>query len=226
MSDRLAEIQRALDGFRMEDARELVALELEETPARPPTFWRAGGAESGAASRYLEKGWSWTRRTGKRWTRLADIKRPDKVAPEPPPVADVPVEAPVPVQVKLAPLFKRFIAIVIDGFNRGHLFLAVLFAAGPFAALSAAMAGTDLDAINTGIAQFQSEALPVNLAVSAVYNVVLMTLFNGQTLGKMIFGMRVIRRTAGASACWTRCCATCWVIWSARSSCWVHLGIR
>ena len=40
MADRLAEIQRALDGFRMEEARELAAHELEENPAQPLTIWR------------------------------------------------------------------------------------------------------------------------------------------------------------------------------------------
>ena len=56
------------------------------------------------------------------------------------------------------------------------------------------MASADLEAINAAIAQFQSDALPVNLVVSAVYNVVLMKLFNGQTLGKMVFGMRVVKK--------------------------------
>ena len=42
MGDRLAEIQRALDGFRMEEARELAARELEERTQRGRVL--AGGA--------------------------------------------------------------------------------------------------------------------------------------------------------------------------------------
>lgn len=194
MGDRMAEIQRALDGFRMEEARELVKRELKENPSADAYFLAAQAAlNHGQRVDYLERALELDPAYKPALEELADIKQPDKISPEPPPAPAEPIDEP-PWQIKLAPLSKRFIAIVIDGFIVGIFSFAVLFAGGPFAALNDAMAGADLDAINAAMAQFQSDALPVNLAVSAVYNVVLMTLFNGQTLGKMVFGMRVVKK--------------------------------
>lgn len=197
MGDRLAAIQQALDGFRMEDARELASQEIEESPSAAAYYLAAQAAlNHGQRVDYLEKALELDPAYQAALDELADIKLPDKIAPEPLPVPAPasPTEEPATPRVKLAPLSKRFIAIVIDGFIVGIFSFAVLFAAGPFAALSDAMASADLEAINQAISQFQSDALPVNLAVSAVYNVVLMRLFNGQTLGKMVFGMRVIKK--------------------------------
>lgn len=197
MGDRLTEIQQALDGFRMEDARELVAHELDENPSAAAYFLAAQAALShGQRVDYLEQALALDPSYQPALDELADIKRPDKFQPEPAaaPASPPQIEPAPPTQVKLAPLSKRFVAIVIDGFIVGIFSFAALFAAGPFAALSDAMASADLDAINAAMAQFQSDAVPVNLAVSAVYNVVMMTLFNGQTLGKMVFGMRVVKK--------------------------------
>ena len=199
MGDRLAEIQRALDSFRMDEARELAARELEENPSAAAYFLAAQAAlNHGQRVEYLEKALELDPGHQPALDELADIKRPDKTkaapAPAPAPASPPPIAPAPPRQFKLAPLSKRFIAIVIDGFIVGLFSFAVLFAGGPFAALNQAMASADLEAINAAIAQFQSDALPVNLVVSAVYNVVLMKLFNGQTLGKMVFGMRVVKK--------------------------------
>ena len=196
MGDRLKEIQWALDGFRMEEARELVKRELKESPSAEAYYLAAQAALShGQRVDYLHKALELDPSHPAALDELANIKRPDKIKPEPPPAPAEPIdEPPPPVQTKLAPLSKRFIAIVIDGFIVGVFSFAVLFVGGPFAALNAAMASADLDTINGAMAQFQSDALPVNLAVSALYNVALMTLFNGQTLGKMVFGMRVVKK--------------------------------
>jgi len=199
MCDRLAEIQRALDGFRMEEARELVAHELQKNPSAAVYYLAAQAAlNQGQRDEYLEKALELDPTHQAALDELSNIKRPGIVAPEPalesPPTHEPTHEPAGPRSYKLAPISKRFIAIVIDGFIVGIFSFAVLFATGPFAALNQAMASADLDAINAAMAQFQSDALPVNLAVSAVYNVVLMTLFNGQTLGKMVFGMRVIKK--------------------------------
>lgn len=198
MGDRLADIQRALDGFRMEDARELVAQELDENPSATAYYLAAQAALShGQRVDFLERALELDPTHQAALDELADIKRPDKIEPEPLPASASPPQeepAPPPQQFTLAPLSKRFIAIVIDGFIVGIFSFAVLFAAGPFAALNEAMASADLDVINGAMAQFQSDALPVNLVVSALYNVILMRLFNGQTLGKMVFRMRVVKK--------------------------------
>ena len=168
---------------------------MEENPSAAACFLAAQAALShGQRVAYLEQALELDPAYQPALDELAEIKRPDKVAPDPAPAPSEPIEAPATPQVRLAPLSKRFIAIVIDGFIVGIFSFAVLFAAGPFAALSEAMASADLETVNAGMAQFQSDALPVNLLVSAIYNVVLMRLFNGQTLGKMVFGMRVVKK--------------------------------
>ena len=49
-------------------------------------------------------------------------------------------------------------------------------------------------AVSAAFNQFQTDTIIINLVVSAVYNVVLMTLLNGQTLGKLAFRMRVVKK--------------------------------
>ena len=195
MGERLVEIQRAIDGFRMEEARTLVAREIEENPSAAAYYLAAQAALShGQRIDYLEKALELDPTFQGALDELADIRLPDKLAIKPEALPARPVEQPAAPQVKLASLTKRFVAVFIDGFIVGIFSFALMAAIGSFAPLYDAMSGTDVDAINEAIAQFQSEALPVNLAVSAVYNVILMTMFNGQTLGKMAFGLRVVKK--------------------------------
>ena len=56
MGERLVEIQRAIDGFRMEEARTLVAREIEENPSAAAYYLAAQAALShGQRVDYLEK---------------------------------------------------------------------------------------------------------------------------------------------------------------------------
>ncbi len=195
MGERLMEIQRAIDGFRMDEARDLVEREIEENPSANAYYLAAQAALShGQRVGYLEKALELDPTFQDALDELADIRSPDKMAIKPEALPARPVAPPAAAQIKLASLTKRFAAIFIDGFIVGIFSFAVMAAIGSFAPLYDAMSGLDVDAINDAIAQFQSDALPVNLAVSAVYNVVLMTMFNGQTLGKMVLGLRVIKK--------------------------------
>ena len=65
------------------------------------------------------------------------------------------------------------------------------------APLDAALSSADADAVSEAFSQFQSTTLMANLLVSAVYNVALMVLFNGQTLGKMMLRLRVVKKRGG-----------------------------
>ena len=65
------------------------------------------------------------------------------------------------------------------------------------APLEAAMVSADEAAIADAFSQFQSTTLIINLLVSGVYNVVLMVSFNGQTLGKMMLRLRVVKKRGG-----------------------------
>lgn len=193
MADKLKEIQWALDSFQMEEARALVAQELEESPSAEAYFLAAQAAlNHGQRVEYLEMALELDPAHQEARDELAEIKLPDQAEPEP---EEAPLaEEPAPAQVKLASLTRRFSAIVIDGFIVGLFSLAVMASNGSIGELYTVMAIVDEQAVADAISQFQSDAIPVNLVVSAVYNVVLMRLFNGQTLGKMVLGMRVIKK--------------------------------
>ena len=180
----------------------MVAQELEESPSAEAYFLAAQAAlNHGLRVEYLEKALELDPAHQEARDELAEIKLPDQVDPEPEPeqapAVDEPALAQVklaPAQVKLASLTRRFAAIVIDGFIVGLFSLAVMASNGSIAELYTAMASMDEQTIAAATSQFQSDAIPVNLVVSAVYNVILMRLFNGQTLGKMVLGMRVIKK--------------------------------
>ena len=65
---------------------------------------------------------------------------------------------------------------------------------GISATMEAALLADDAAAMSAAFSGFQSEVVKLNLLVSAVYNVVLMRAFNGQTLGKIVLGLRVVKK--------------------------------
>lgn len=210
MADRLAEIRAAIESFKMEEARALAAQELEERPSAEAYYLAALAAlQQGQKVAFLESALELDPGHHEARTELAGIRRPDDALleqePEPKqkpelkrePAPARPSPQPAVPQFKLASIGKRFIAICIDGFIVALFSFAVMAALGHFAQLYEAMSTLDEAIVAAAIAQFQSDAIPVNLVVSGVYNVVLMVAFNGQTLGKMVFGMRVIKKNGG-----------------------------
>ena len=107
------------------------------------------------------------------------------VAPKPKP-ADPPP--------KLASIGMRWLAILIDGIIVAIPTLMLVFASGMFAELAAAMESNDEGLIATAFADFQNNLLLLNILVSAVYNVGFMVYFNGQTPGKTMLGLRVVKK--------------------------------
>ena len=119
---------------------------------------------------------------------------------EPTPQQSVPAPKPaaaVTTETRLASIGRRWLAIVIDGFIVAIATVLLLAAGGALAPLDAAIASADEAAISAAFSQFQSNTLTVNLIVSAVYNVLLMVMFNGQTLGKMMLRLRVVKKRGG-----------------------------
>lgn len=194
MGDRLAEIRWALDRFQMDEARDLVADELAENPGAEAYYLAAQAAlNHGQRVEYLERALELDPTYQDALAELAEIRPAAEVAPEMEAGPANARAAPQP-QVKLASLPRRFFAVVIDGFVVAIFSVALMVVNGSFGQLYEAMAGFDEGVVAAAMAQFQSDAVPVNLVVSAVYNVVLLTMFNGQTLGKMALGLRVIKK--------------------------------
>ena len=198
MADRLAEIRAAIDRFQMDEARELASQELEMRPSAEAYYLASLAAlNHGQRIRYLERALELEPEHRAAQAELADIRRLDEDGNTVEPLTAERAEQAEEPKVKLASISKRFIAICVDGFIVAFFSLAFMAASGQFASLYDAMATLDETIVAEAVARFQSEAIPVNLVVSAAYNVVLMTAFNGQTLGKMIFGMRVVKKRGG-----------------------------
>ncbi|MCY3832571.1 MAG: RDD family protein [Chloroflexi bacterium] len=205
MTDRLATIQRALDDFRRDEARALVKEELKENPSADAYYLAAQAARTeGDRVAYLRKALEIDLGYQAAVDELAGFAPMEKVNRSVAAEADEAgkakaseadeIAAP---NMRLASIGKRWLAIIIDGFIVGIATVLLLIAGGALAPLDAAMASGDGAAVSAAFSQFQSTTITVNLIVSAVYNVVLMVSFNGQTLGKMMLRLRVVKRRGG-----------------------------
>ncbi|MYE27425.1 MAG: hypothetical protein F4X87_09510 [Chloroflexi bacterium] len=213
MKDRLAEIQQALDAFRRDEARALAKEELAENPSAAAYYLAAQAARrEGDRVDYLRKALELDPDYQPAADELAQIFPAEKDKREPVGVAaEAPAEKPKTEQavtpmepvvkakpdLPLATISRRWLAIVIDGFIVALATVLLLLAGGAMAPLEAAMVSADEAAIADAFSQFQSTTLMVNLLVSGVYNVVLMVSFNGQTLGKMMLRLRVVKKRGG-----------------------------
>ncbi|MCY3977133.1 MAG: RDD family protein [Chloroflexi bacterium] len=213
MKDRLAEIQQALDAFRRDEARALAKEELAENPSAAAYYLAAQAARrEGDRVDYLRKALELDPDYQPAADELAQIFPAEKDKREPVGVAaEAPIEKPKTEQavtpmepvvkaktdLRLASISRRWLAIVIDGFIVALATVLMMLAGGAMAPLEAAMVSADEAAIADAFSQFQSTTLMVNLLVSGVYNVVLMVSFNGQTLGKMMLRLRVVKKRGG-----------------------------
>ncbi len=205
MTDRLAEIQQALDRFQRDEARALLKEELKESPSAEAYFLAAQAARSqGGRVDYLRKALDIDPEYKPAADELAEISRAGKVkappkvdAVEAPTVEPIAPPRPLQADIRLASIGKRWLAIVIDGFLVAIATVLFLIVGGALAPLEAAMASADETAVSEAFSNFQSNTLTVNLLISAVYNVALMVWFNGQTLGKMMLRLRVVKKRGG-----------------------------
>lgn len=197
MTDRLAEIQQALDRFQRDEARALLQDELKESPSAAAYFLAAQAARTeGDRVSYLRKALELDPDYQPALAELGESLPTEK--PEPALTVE-PAEAPSAPEpeIRLASIGKRWLAIVIDGFIVAIATVLLLVAGGALAPLDAAMSSADEAAVAEAFSNFQSNTLTANLLISAVYNVVLMVAFNGQTLGKMMLRLRVFKKRGG-----------------------------
>ncbi len=195
MTDRLAEIQVAIDRFQMDRARELIAEELEENPSADAYYLASQAALShGQRVEYLRSALELDPDFRPASDELAQIipARPKELSV----AAPVPAPPPPPAmqRVGLASVGRRWLAIIIDGLIVAVMTLLLAGVGGAFTTLEAALLSDDATMISTAVSQFQNDVVTMNLLVSAVYNVAFMTLFNGQTLGKIMLKLRVIKK--------------------------------
>ncbi|MDE2952589.1 MAG: RDD family protein [Chloroflexota bacterium] len=193
MADRLAEIQEAIERFQMDRARELIGEELEENPSADAYYLASQAALShGQRIEYLRSALELDPDFEAASDELAQII--------PAPSKELSVAAPVPAppparqQVRLASVGRRWLAIIIDGLIVAVMTLLLAGVGGVFTTIEAALLSDDATMISTAASQFQNDVLTMNLLVSALYNVAFMTLFNGQTLGKIMLKLRVIKK--------------------------------
>lgn len=213
MRDRLEEIQRALDAFRRDEARALVKQELEENPSAAAYYLGAQAARrEGDRVGYLRKALELDPDYQPAADELAQLFPAEKAKRESVEAAvDAPFHKSKPEQavkptppatkakpdLRLASVSRRWVAIVIDGFIVAVATVLLLLAGGAVAPVEAAMLSGDEAAIADVLSQLQSTTLMINFLVSGAYNVVLMVYFNGQTLGKMMLRIRVVKKRGG-----------------------------
>ena len=197
MTDRLVEIQQALDRFQRDEARALLKEELKESPSAAAYYLAAQAARTeGDRVGYLRKALELDPDYQPAAAELGVSKPVENPKPEP---MVEPVEPPPAPERdwRLATIGKRWLAIVIDGFLVAIATVLLLVAGGALAPLDAAMSSADETAVAAAFSNFQSNTLTVNLLISAIYNVALMVWFNGQTLGKMMLRLRVVKKRGG-----------------------------
>ena len=197
MAKKLVEIKEAIDRFQMERARELIAAELERNPSAEAYFLAAQAALShGQRIEYLRMALDMDPDFQQARAELAQIAPAPTPEPEPDPPAAAPLPKPAPVMrpARLASVGKRWLAIIIDGLIVAVMTLLLVGVSGAFAIIESALLADDTTMISAAVSQFQNEVLRMNLLVSALYNVAFMVLFKGQTMGKIMLKLRVIKK--------------------------------
>ena len=193
MTDRLAQIQEAIDRFQMDRARELIVAELEENPSADAYYLAAQAALShGQRIEHLRSALELDPGFQPASDELAQIipAPPKKLSDAEP----IPAPPPTKQQVRLASVSRRWLAIIIDGLIVAVITLMLAGVGGAFMTIEAALLSEDATMISAAVSQFQNDVLTVNFLVSAIYNVAFMTMFNGQTLGKILLKLRVIKK--------------------------------
>ena len=188
MDDRLAAIQRALDDFRMDEARELAAAELDENPSASAYYLASQAARNhGQRVEYLERALELDPEHAPAREELRDMKPPAPAA----------ADASAAEEPKLAGITRRFYALMIDACVISGMTLALLLADDAVATLQDAMYSVDEVAAAAVFRRFQQATIVVNLLFSVLYHALFMRVFNGRTPGKMVYRMRVVKLDGG-----------------------------
>lgn len=195
MTDKLNEIQNAIDNFQMDEARRLLRKELAENPSADGYYLASQAAKThGQRVQYLEQALELDPFHQAAHDELANIMPPDMV--------DAPVTSSTPRKSKskneptyrYASIGKRFVALVIDSLILGLIGGVVGGVYGTMFAPTMPPGGqvdaTYLDAID----QLQTSAMMLGVIINAIYYVVTMKHTNGQTPGKRVMGIRAVKK--------------------------------
>ena len=214
MTNRLALVEEAIARFQMDRARALIAEELEENASAEAYYLASQAALShGQRVQFLRKTLEYDPGFQAARDELAELtpqpendqaesapvpaKTVAPAVPQAPPAPSVSPDSPVSSVSKerrLASVGRRWLAIIIDGLIVAVMTLLLAGAGGAFWTIETALLSDEAAQISAAIAQFQNDVLRVNLLVSALYNVAFMRLFNGQTLGKILLKLRVVKK--------------------------------
>lgn len=187
MADKLAAIQRALDEFRMDEARALASEELAEKPSATAYYLASLAARThGQRVELLQKALELDPDHARAKEELRDMQPPAAGTP-----AHVEANETTP---QLAGLTRRFTALLLDAAIVSALTMLVLLANDSFAPLQAAMYNADEEAATAAFRHFQQTTILFNLLISALYQTAFMTILNGQTPGKVLFKLRVVKQ--------------------------------
>ena len=211
MADRLAEIQDALDRFQMERARELAALEVSENPSAEAYYLASQAAiKHGQRVELLQKALELDPSYQPALDDMANVAPPKakdspQEAKEEPLLeaeAAAPEVAPSSAVIQPASFGRRWLAIVIDGIVIAIPTIMLVGVSGVSATMETALLAEDPAQMSAAFSAFQSEVVKLNLLVSAVYNVAFMRAFNGQTMGKIVLGLRVVKKNGKRIGIW------------------------
>ena len=193
MSDKLKEIQTAINNFQMDDARRLVREELRDNPTADGYYLASQAASThGQRMDYLEKAIELDPFHQLAHDELASILPANMQAPAiPTPSTAQKPKAKNILTYPLAPISKRFFAMLIDALILGLIggVYGALF--GPALPETATL---DEILISDAFIQFQMSTMVASVLISAVYHIYFMTRTNGQTPGKQLLGIRVIKK--------------------------------
>ncbi|MCY4146570.1 MAG: RDD family protein [Chloroflexi bacterium] len=190
MADRLADIQRALDEFRMDEARALAAEELAEKPSAAAYYLASLAARNhGQRGELLQKALEHDPEHAQAKQEWRDMQPPAARAP----ASAEPDAKEAPPQ--LAGLTKRFAALLFDAAITSAMTLLVLLINDSFAPLQDALYSADETAATAAFRHFQQSTILYNLVINAFYQTAFMTSLNGRTPGKMIFNLRVVKQS-------------------------------
>lgn len=196
MTDKLNEIQTAIDNFQMDEARQLLREELQQNPTAETYFLASQAAKThGQRVAFLEKTLDLDPFHQAAHDELMGIMPHDTAFPTTPEAQPTrkPKAKNMP-NYALASIGKRFLALLIDG-----IILAVV--GGVLGGVYGAVFGANMPVSSDfdreymqAFAQMQMSAMVIGIIVNAIYHVFFMTRTNGQTPGKQALGIRVVKK--------------------------------
>lgn len=195
MTDKLKDIQNAIDNFQMDEARQLLREELQVNPSADAFYLASQAARThGQRVKYLEKTLDLDPFHQAAHDELASIipgdmnfpTTPQAQAMRKPKAKNMPTYA-------LATVSRRFIALLIDG-----VILMVL--GGIFGGIYGAIFGASMPVYSNRAAymdafvQVQMTGMVIGIVINAIYHTFFMIRTNGQTPGKQLLGIRVVKK--------------------------------